>query len=143
MLVFIVAAQGFEYLLLFANVKLNLNLQRPIASPNTPLLGGLSAFMLIYLVAIFAIYLLLLRFNILPSGRTLRANERERQTTETRAPGAARMNRHANRQNATGTAKPKSQAPVVESFAERTADDINYERVRAAQRQRKRREARR
>jgi hypothetical protein len=150
MLIFIVAAQVFEFALLWANGAFALHLEKPLASPNTPILGGLSAFMLLYLIIIFGIYMLLLRFNILPSGRSMREAERARQAqnASARAATSTRQNRHASRHNGNGasTSSGKSsrqEQNVVEGTAEPTADDVNYERVRAAQRHRKRRESRR
>lgn len=147
MFVFIVAAQVFEYLLLFLDQKVfNLSLEKhAIAPASVPLLGGMNQFTFIYLLFILLLYIGLLRFNVLPSGKDLR-NQRAQAnatTTSTTSSAASRSARkRAARQNSTASAHTTTTTSRVKSGQAGDHDDA-YERVKAAQRLRRRRETRR
>lgn len=147
MFVFIVAAQVFEYLLLFVDQKFfNLSLEKhAIASPSVPLLGGMNQFTFIYLLFILLLYIGLLRFNVLPSGKDLR-NQRAQATTTTTSTTSSVASRSARkraaRQSSTAATHSTTTTSRVKSGQAGNHDDA-YDRVKAAQRQRRRREAKR
>jgi hypothetical protein len=151
MFVFIIGAQVFEYVLLFVDQRFfNLTLEKNmVAASSVPLLGSMNIFTFVYLLFILLLYIGLLRFNVLPSSKDLR-NQRARATTTTAAsPGASRAARkRAARQasssasvhTATTTARVKSGQVGQHQVGQH--DDV-YERVKAAQRLRRRRETKR
>lgn len=147
MFVFIVAAQVFEYLLLFLDQKLfGLSLEKhAIAPASVPLLGGMNQFTFIYLLFILLLYIGLLRFNVLPSGKDLR-NQRAQASTTTTSTTSSVASRSARkraaRQSSATASHSASTTSRIKSGQAGDHDDA-YDRVKAAQRQRRRREARR
>ncbi|MGH2516115.1 MAG: hypothetical protein ACRDHP_10720 [Ktedonobacterales bacterium] len=157
MLIFIIAMQVFEYVLIFIGAKFNLNLSATMGK-NIPIIGSLSWFTFIYLLFMLVLYLGLLRFNVIPSGKTMRT-QRAAATPQPAASAATHADRkRAARHAATTTtttvstarrtetvARVKSgQGQVAASSASATGiGDDTYDRVKAAQRTRRRREAKR
>ena len=159
LLIFIVAMQVFEYLLYFVGAKFNLNLGATLGK-GVPIIGGMTWFTFVYLLFMLALYIGLLRFGIIPNGRALRT---QRATAAAQpAPAATsraarkRAARHAATTTATtvstarrtaASARVKSgqtgqTAPASATSTTGISDDV-YERVKAAQRTRRRRDARR
>lgn len=163
MLIFIVAMQVFEYVLFFIGAKFDLNLNASVGK-SIPLIGGMSWFTFIYLLFMLVLYIGLLRFGVIPNGKTMR---QQRAAAAQPAPPAAatrsarkRAARHAVTTTATTvstarrtatTARVKSGQGVTTASAKAAtsatnaasmSDDV-YERVKAAQRTRRRREAKR
>ena len=147
MFVFIVAAQVFEYLLLFVDQKFfNLSLEKhAIASASVPLLGGMNQFTFIYLLFILLLYIGLLRFNVLPSGKDLR-NQRAQATTATTSTASSTASRSARKRAARQSSATATHSTTTTSrvkSGQAGGHDDAYDRVKAAQRQRRRRDARR
>lgn len=129
--------------------------------PNTPLLGGLTPFLLLYGAVVIGLWFLLIRLNLIPRdffGARAQARERERRqagaTTSTGASTGPRKTRTQRRHAVTqasakntgkGAAKPAAKAPEPQKVAS-TANgehDEEYDQVRAAERLRRRRESKR
>jgi hypothetical protein len=161
MLVFIVAAQVGEYVLFFLAGRFpqwNLIRGTVVADKNFPILGGMSRFTFLYLIFIVALYIALYRFNVFPKD-PFGAKARAQQQRDAAAPartssgtgaGTRAERRHASRHAATTTtAKAPSARQVAAQARAATpakdpgASDSEYERVKAAQRQRRRRETKR
>ena|SRR5579872_1285185 len=161
MLIFIVAMQVFEYVLFFIGAKFSLNLNAPVGK-SVPLIGGMSWFTFIYLLFMLVLYIGLLRFGVIPNGKTMRQQRAAAQpappATATRS-ARKRAARHAATTTATTvstarrtatTARVKSGQGTATASAKATSatnatgiGDDAYERVKAAQRTRRRREAKR
>ncbi len=148
MFVFIIGAQVFEYLLLFLDqrfFKLTLETHM-VAAKSVPLLGSMNLFTFIYLLFILLLYIGLLRFNVLPSGKDLR-NQRAQATTATTTTSTSSASRAARKRAArqatsTGNSHAATTTARVKSGQTGQHDDA-YDRVKAAQRLRRRRETRR
>lgn len=146
MFVFIIGAQVFEYLLLFVDqhfFKLSLE-THAVAAKSVPLLGGMNQFTFIYLLFILLLYIGLLRFNVLPSGKDLRNQRAQAATTTTSTTTSASRSarKRAARQTSSTSAHAATTTARVKSGQVGDHDDA-YERVKAAQRLRRRRETRR
>lgn len=146
MFAFIIGAQVFEYLLLFVDQKVfKLSLEtHMVAAKSVPLLGSMNQFTFIYLVFILLLYIGLLRFNVLPSGKDLR-NQRTQATTTTTSAGSSTASRSARKRaarQASATGHAATTTSRVKSGQAGEHDDV-YDRVKAAQRLRRRRETRR
>ncbi|HLZ22651.1 MAG TPA: hypothetical protein VKQ30_11070 [Ktedonobacterales bacterium] len=155
MLIFIVAMQVFEYVLFFIGAKLKLNLSAPLGK-SVPIIGSLSWFTFIYLLFMLALYIGLLRFNVIPNGKTMRAQRTAAQQQATPAPTTHAARKRAARHAVTTTATTVStarrtattarvkggQVASTTTNATGIGDDV-YERVKAAQRTRRRRDAKR
>ena len=154
MLIFIVAMQVFQYALFFLQAKFGLGLNLPVGK-SIPLIGSMSRFTLLYLVFMLVLYFGLLRFNVIPNGKSLRAQRTmAAQPTASSAATSRTARRRAARHAATTTASTVSTArrtatntpartksgQTVEAAG--VSDDV-YERVKSAQRTRRRREAKR
>lgn len=161
MLVFIIGAQVFEILLALISQKFSLHLDtRTVAAHGTPILGGLTWFSFIYVILILALYFSMYRFNIFPKdafGFKAAAQQRaERQasasaTTHAGAPRSRAARRHGATTsvvNDTPSARRVAANARTQSATVHTApipgehDDV-YERVKAAQRARRRRDTKR
>lgn len=160
MLIFIVAMQVFEYALAFIGVKFSLHLERPMGA-SIPLVGGMSRFTFIFFLFMLVLYVGLLRFNVIPNGKDMRAQRAAASQPSAPAAGTSRAaRRHAARHAATTStatasvarrtanaakAKVQSARTKVKSAPVTTAgiSDDMYERVKAAQRSRRRREGKR
>jgi len=139
MLVFVAGAEVLGPVLANLNLKFNLNLQTVrFAPPNTPFFGGLNGFLLLWFLAILALWLLLRRFDIIPkslygagAAQTSRQS-RQTQTTALRAgpPRTRAERRHAAAASAAaeaaatkgrGKARSTANAVVTRSTATRTS----------------------
>lgn len=150
MLIFIVAMQVFEYALFFVGAKFNLHLEQPMGA-SIPLVGGMSRFTFLFLLFMLVLYIGLLRFNVIPNGKEMRAQRAAAAQPPAPASTARASRRRAARHATTTTtatvsaAKRTATATKVKSMqatATGISDDV-YERVKAAQRLRRRREAKR
>jgi hypothetical protein len=117
-----------------------------VASPNTPILGGISWFLLILMVLTLGLWLVLNKFGIIqplsPRVRAATTSATRGRTGQATAATAGR-NRAARRQAATtaGNAASKSASTSSSRRAVAGEHDEAYHRVKAAQRSRKRRAA--
>ncbi len=159
MLIFIVGANLLETILFVANNTWKLNLLAPLVSDkNTPILGGMTRFTLIYVIVIVALYAALYRFNIFPKdpfGVKAQAAERARRNAGNQQNGATSAHasrsraarRHAASTTARGAQSTRRAAANARTDGGETPapgeHDSEYERVKAIQRMRRRREARR
>lgn len=148
MFVFIIGAQVFEYLLLFLDqrfFKLSLETHM-VAAKSVPLLGSVNQFTFIYLLFILLLYIGLMRFNVLPSGKDLRAQRTQATTSATTSTASSSASRAARKRAARQAGTPAAHTTTttgrIKSGQDGDHDDV-YERVKAAQRLRRRREARR
>ena len=169
LLVFVLGTQFFAYVEAIVDAKFfqgRLETTR-LAPPNTLVLGGLTPFLLIYLIAVIGVWVILYRLKIIPKdlfGARAAAEARRNAATAatvTSTVGKKRTRaerRRAATANATtatsvkgGTAKGGSSSATRPPAArpERAVTvgsgkhDDAYERVRAAQKNRQRRAARR
>jgi hypothetical protein len=166
-LILLVVSQILEIILAVANQNLKLGLFNYVTKDhNAFIIGGLTWFSLIYFSLLIGLYVVLLRFNILPKdpfGTKAQARERAAQTraagqSPTLAPGQTRT--RAARREAARTAaaapppsgktkkvvaKPQPQPEPARKPPARAvgAHDEVYERVKAQQRQQRRRDAKR
>lgn len=156
MLIFIIGAQVAEIGLAFVNQKFSLHLDTTrMASPSTPFLGSLTWFSFLYVVLILALYVALYRFKIFPrdpfgakAAAEARATKQQQTTSYSNVPRTRAARRHA---TTTAAAKDTPSARRVAAAARTKtvptpADgehDDTYERVKAAQRTRRRRESKR
>lgn len=147
MFAFIIGAQVFEYLLLFLDQKVfKLSLEtHMVAAKTVPLLGSMNLFTFIYLLFILLLYIGLLRFNVLPSGKDLRT-QRARAATTTTSTATSSTSRAARKRAARQASSTAGHGATttsrVKSGQGGDHDDV-YDRVKAAQRLRRRRETRR
>lgn len=157
MLIFIVAMQVFEYVLIFIQSKLSLNLNAPLGK-SIPIIGSLSWFTFIYLLFMLVLYIGLLRFGVIPNSKTMRTQRATAAQSAAPASTSRSARKRAARHAATATATTVStarrtasagrvksgqgQAAATTASASGIGDDV-YERVKAAQRTRRRREAKR
>ncbi len=143
MIIFLVAAQFFGTILSGLNQNNHWGLERPLAPKGTFLLAGLSPLLIVYFGIAVAIWALLYYFKIIPKdpfGTKAAAQaraDRAAAATSTQAGGRSRAQR---RQSTTTTVKGGSTTARV--VVNREHDDA-YERVRAAQRAKRRRGAKR
>lgn len=172
-LIWFVASQFIMYLLLIVDGWLTKPGQRPpletthLFPPNTPLLGWITPFMLLYGGAVIGLWFLLIRFNLIPRdffGARAQAQERaRRQAAGTTPTGAstgprktrtqrryaelqAQTNAKGRKNGATSSAKTpaKKASDARKPVAVATGThDSEYERVRSADRLRRRRESKR
>jgi hypothetical protein len=163
MLVFMLAAEFLMMPLGLVNQKLNLGLTTLVVIPaGVPVLGGMTAFLLLYFAAILGLWILLLKLNIIPRDPFgVKAAQRTRTqqaaaASTTRRPGGPRT-RAERRHDATvattastkgsekETSKSASGTRNVATSAVRVGQpgkhDDAYERARTAA-QRKRRAGR-
>lgn len=152
MIIFVVGSQLAAYVLFFLNTQFNLGLNDTVLIPTgVPLVGGMTPFLLLYLLFVILLWVLLYRFNIIPKDpfgakAAAAARAQERTTVST----SAHRTRSERRRTATGATTAKSSAKTpVESRRLATvshgddASDEAYERVKAAQRARRRRSTKR
>lgn len=171
-LIWFVASQFIMYALLIVDGWLTKPGQRPpleathLFPPNTPLLGWITPFMLLYGGAVIGLWFLLIRFNLIPRdffGARAQAQERARRqaagTTTTGASTGPRktrsQRRHIETQVQTNAKGRKNGVTPSAKTATKVSDarkpvaaatgthDSEYERVRSADRLRRRREAKR
>ncbi|HEX6123630.1 MAG TPA: hypothetical protein VFY89_10740, partial [Ktedonobacterales bacterium] len=97
MVVFLLAAEFIGPALAVVNNKLSLGLEKIVVLPqNVPLLGGMTALLLLYFLAILGLWIVLLKFNIIPRDPFgVKAAQRARTqaaaaTSATRRPGGPR-----------------------------------------------------
>lgn len=154
-LVFLVAMYAFQILLFFVAGRFpGLHLELPVAASNVPLLGGIRRFDFLFIIVMAGIYFTLVRFNIIP--RDPFGVKAQRQTARTDAtpartnrPLTAAERKRAARVHHTTTTSSAPSARRVAAAARTEPDELEgpndseYERVKAAQRQRRRRAARR
>lgn len=155
MMAYVIGSFLLQYLLLLANsyFKLNLNATQTLFPRNTPLIGSMTSFAIIYLLLLIALIWALYRFNIMPrdllgarraaqraaqSAATptgTRSRSRRRRgtgtTTSTAGTGAAHTASTTRRANA-------SLRPPLTRASEDGTSDAHYERVKALQRGRRR-----
>lgn len=174
MMVFVIGAQFLAYVLYFFDSKLKFALTRTrLAPPKTPIFGGLTLFLVAYILLIVGFYMALTRFGIIPRdpfGAKAQARARTQQrttaatvsarpgTTRTRADrrqspavatGAKSGSGARSGKGASGAAQAKGISsarqgtPRVRPSAVSGSSDEAYERVRAAERARRRRVAKR
>ncbi len=158
LLAYLVGSIVLQYLLIWLSATFDLHLERPQAlfPRNTPLVGSMSTYSLLYLLFLVALIWGLYRFNVLP--RNLfgtRAAQRNATPADPPSDGnrrsaAARRARRASQTSAsTSTTKasarpaatPTRRAPVQPPAATKSTngnDDEVYERVKALQRSRRR-----
>jgi hypothetical protein len=166
MIVFLLAAEFVGPVLAVINAKLHIGLDKIVVLPRgVPLLGGMTALLLLYFLAILGLWIALLKFNIIPRDPFgVKAAQRERNSAAAvaaaRRPGSSPRSRAERRHatttastaKATTTAKGSSgvsaKAPTTTSRSatvravEPGDHDDAYERARAAA-QKRRRAARR
>ncbi len=190
-LIWFVASQFIMYLLLIVDGWLTKPGEKPpletlhIFPPNTPLLGWITPFLLLYGGAVIGLWFLLIRFNLIPRdffGARAQAQERARRqvggsTTNKTAAGAttgphktraqrryaeaqaeaqaqAKANAKGGKNGAKAVAKPAAKVSDSRKDASaakgtngangaNSAHDTEYERVREAERLRRRRQAKR
>jgi hypothetical protein len=159
MLIFIVAAQVGEYIIFFLNGRFpgwHLATATVIADHKFPLLGGMTRFTFIYLIFIVLLYAGLYRFNIFPRdpfGAKARMQQQRDASQQVTTPGAGSTRaarRHAARHATTsGSVKAPSarqvaaQAKAASPVRQAGGSDTEYERVKEAQRLRRRRDMKR
>jgi hypothetical protein len=158
LLIFLIAAQLLGYLLAFLNGWLFhcgsaaqvCGMATTIAPPraNVPILSGLQWFLLLYMLMTLGIWYVLYRFNVIPrdpwgvkARNTARAHAASARTRVSTAAVAGR-NRAARRAAGTLDSTPV-RATTTSRRLEGGAHDAAYERVKAAQRARRRRDAKR
>jgi hypothetical protein len=129
-LLLLVGVYAIQFILLFLDIQVfHLALQRTTVMPsNIPLLGGLTLYSLLAILSMIGLWVLLLRFDLLP-----RANRAQAQAS------AASAN---NRARAATTKKPVEKSATTARQAISGPNDDEYEQARLAQRARKRRDAR-
>jgi hypothetical protein len=160
MLIFLIAAQLLAYVLAYVNAFLfhcksttqacGMAVTIAPVRSNVPILSGLQWFMLVYMLLTLGIWYLLYRFNIIPRdpwGVKARTAAVRAQTTTARSGAStgatAGRNRAARRAaNPTATATPARRTTSSHRVVSGAHDDA-YERVKAAQRARRRRAAKR
>ena len=161
MLAFMLAAEFVSLPLGLVNAKLNLGLDRMVLVPaGVPLLGGMTAFLLLYFAAILGLWIVLLKLIIIPRDpfgvkASQRARTQAAAAAATRRAGGPRT--RAERRHATTAVAAKDNAKETSKSASGTRNtmaasatragqpgkpDDAYERARAAA-QKKRRAARR
>lgn len=151
MIIFVVGSQLAAYLLFFLNEQFNLGLNTIVLIPTSvPLVGGMTPFLLLYLSLVILLWVLLYRFNIIPKDpfgakAAADARARERATVST---SSYRTRSERRRAAATTTVKSSAKAQVeprrlaTVSHGDDASDEA-YERVKAAQRARRRRATKR
>ncbi len=200
-LIWFIASQFIMYLLLIVDGWLTRPGQKPpletlhLLPPNTPLLGWITPFLLLYGGAVIGLWFLLIRFNLIPRdffGARAQAQQRaqrqagggstanktatgastgprktraQRRYTETQAQIQAQANAKGSKNGAKPTAtakaapKPVAKGPVAKGSdtaksastangkngaqSSSVTHDSEYERVRSADRQRRRRQGKR
>jgi hypothetical protein len=157
---FILIAELLTYLMKLADVKLNLHLEQPIIGPQA---GWLSWFLVINVLEIVAVWIVLQRVGILPrdmfaprNGTTTRSSASASKssggaTGASQIPGIGKARTRAERRH-TSTVKTtqvasgkNGKSATTSATAQETLStehDEVYDRVRAAQRLRKRRATR-
>jgi hypothetical protein len=150
MIIFVVGSQLAAYVLFFLNAQFNLGLNSIQLIPaSVPLIGGMTPFLLLYLALVIGLWVLLYRFNIIPKdpfGAKAAAEARARERASVSA--GSHRTRAERRRAATSTAKPSAK-PQPEPRRVATvshgddASDEAYERMKAAQRARRRRASKR
>jgi hypothetical protein len=161
MLIFIVAAQVGEYIIFFLNDRFpgwHLATATVVADHSFPLLGGMTRFTFIYLIFIVLLYAGLYRFNIFPKdpfGAKARMQQQRDASQQATTPGAGSTRaarRHAARHATTsgsGSGKAPSarqvaaQAKAASPVRQAGGSDTEYERMKVAQRLRRRRDMKR
>lgn len=170
LVVFMFVVQGLQVGLLLAEQRWHLGLLGHVTSDhNTPFLGGLRWFDLIFFVVVIGFYVALIRFNILPrdmfGARARTTAARQASTPVERPAGSGRDRTRAARRRAAALAEAqaaakaakngkgsKKAAPASEpvkvaaSVADPEANgehDAEYYRVKAAQRLQRRRAGKR
>jgi hypothetical protein len=146
MILFVVGSQLAAYVLFFLDAQFRLGLNTVVLVPsNVPLIGGITPFLVLYLAVVILIWVLLYRFNIIPKdpfGAKAAAEARARERAG--AAAGTRGSRSERRAATTASAKTHTEprrATTVGHGDE--AGDSAYERVKAAQRARRRRSAKR
>ncbi len=145
MIIFVVGSQLAAYVLFFLNAQFNLGLNSIVLIPaSVPLIGGMTPFLLLYLALVIMLWVLLYRFNIIPKdpfGAKAAAEARARERATVSA--GSHRTRSERRRAATATktkAEPRRVATI--SHGDEASDEA-YERMKAAQRARRRRAAKR
>jgi hypothetical protein len=175
-LIWFVASQLIMYLLILLDSALKMPGELPplettrLFPPNTPLLGWVTPFLLIYGVVVIGLWFLLIRFNLIPrdffgaraqaeqrarrQGGTTAANtastgprktRAQRRYSDARAQEQAQANAKGGKNGAKPAAKPvarASDAPKASNVSAGSHDE-EYDQVRSAERLRRRRESKR
>ncbi len=153
LLIFMLGVQLIYYLLaLLAAKRPDLQLNQPLIPDRTfPLLGAMPRQQVLFWVIAIVGYILLYRFNIIPRdpmGMKARADARakEAQAAHAARPATRAARRNASRLrdvSASGTRAPSPAAAVRAETVPRGPHDAEYSRAKAAQRLRRRRDAKR
>lgn len=152
MMAYVIGSFLLQYVLLLANSTFKLHLDQPqsLFPRNTPYIGAMSSFAIIYLLFLIALIWGLYRFNVMPrdpfgarrraaeqaannaaTSTGTRARSRRRRGTTTSASSAA----HAPSTTRRASAAPR---PTLTRAATDGTSDEHYERVKAMQRLRRR-----
>lgn len=144
MMIFVFSAEFLVYLLSFVDRAVFHGALESTTIGTVPLLGKLSPFFLLYIVLTLGLWLALYRFNIIPRDpfgvKAQQATARGRNGTTSSASNAGR-NRTARRGTSTTSAAAKDTSSSQRAVS--GPNDAVYQRVKAAQRARKRRDAKR
>lgn len=149
-LVFLVVARLIEIGLLWADASYHLGLEKYVTSQkNAFLIGGMTWFALLYFVAIIAVYVTLLRLNIVPRdpfGVKARAQQQNSRRGQTGAATSTRSQNRSNGKHASATLQDSKTVRKVERetrVVESRPNDAEYDQVKSMQRSRRRHGARR
>lgn len=151
MIIFVVGSQLAAYVLFFLNAQFNLGLNNTELIPaGVPLIGGMTPFLLLYLLFVILLWVVLYRFNIIPKDpfgakAAAEARSRERASVSTGAHRTRSERRRASTATTTKAsvkAQPEARRVATVSHGDDASDEA-YERMKAAQRARKRRAAKR
>ncbi|HEX6819171.1 MAG TPA: hypothetical protein VF120_12410 [Ktedonobacterales bacterium] len=149
MMIFIFSAEFLVYILAFVDNSVFKGALEKTQIGNVPLLGKISPFFILYILLTLGLWMALYRFNIIPKdpfgvkGQQAAAARGATRGTTSRSTTAAVGRNRAARQGAGASA---STAAKETSSSRRTVsgpNDAVYQRVKAAQRSRKRRDAKR
>lgn len=152
MLILMIGSQVLFYVEAVVFTALHINQNAHLWAGNVPLLGGLTPFLLVYLVLIAALWYGLYRFKIIPRdpfGVKAQQAARANATTATSSIPGVRKTRSDRRQAAIaasstpakGNAKTAKAAPETEITPRE--HDATYQQVREMQKARRRREVKR
>ncbi len=143
MMIFIFSAEFLVYLLSFVDRSLFKGaLETPIKGLTLPLLGTLSPFFILYILLTLGLWMALYRFNIIPKDPF--GVKAQQAAARSGSKGAASTTSGVGRNRAARQAATTATKETASS--RRTAsgpNDAVYQRVKAAQRSRKRRDAKR
>ncbi|HEV8192472.1 MAG TPA: hypothetical protein VGP82_13480 [Ktedonobacterales bacterium] len=150
MIIFVVGSQLAAYVLFFLNAQFNLGLNSIELIPTSvPLIGGMTPFLLLYLASVIGLWVLLYRFNIIPkdpfgakAAAAARARERTSVSTVSHRTRAERRRATTSTAKSSAKTQPEPRRVATVSHGDEASDEA-YERMKAAQRARRRRAAKR